>query len=172
MTVKPGLSIADSRRRCGACNACCTHLSVPTLGKSAGQECPHLKPGVCGCTIHDSRPNECRNFSCVWLDGGFSPDDRPDKIGVIFFAQHNTAFAPNQPIVAAKSVLPDGLITGRGKVVFDLVRQKRLLLLITADRRELFGPPELLAQAERNLRAWIAQHGEQGVQVEVVRQPK
>lgn len=166
------LHVTDSRRRCGACNACCTHLRVPSINKAADETCPHLRPGVCGCGIHEARPQECRNFTCAWLDGGLSLDDRPDKIGVIFFAQHGTAFSPDEPVLAVKSVWPDGLIAGRAKVLFDLLRQKRLLLLISPDRRELFGPIDQVTRAEQRLKAWLADNGAaaEGVRTDFVRQ--
>lgn len=69
---------------CDGCTACCDALEVDDiiLRKPAGVTCPH----VCevGCGIHESRPQGCRGFDCVYL---LSDDDismRPDKTGVIF----------------------------------------------------------------------------------------
>ena len=71
------------RRECGSCTACCAILGVAELHKPVNVECPH----VCaqGCSIYDTRPRTCRDWSCDWRNG-FLPgeEQRPDKLGVIF----------------------------------------------------------------------------------------
>ena len=68
-------------RACGACTACCTSLGVPELPKAAGDPCPHS--GAHGCSIYDSRPASCRAYRCLWLQGLFRAEHRPDLLGLI-----------------------------------------------------------------------------------------
>jgi hypothetical protein len=48
-------------------------MAIETLAKPAACWCPHCKTGR-GCLIYQTRPAECRNFSCLWL-----LDDRLDE---------------------------------------------------------------------------------------------
>jgi hypothetical protein len=89
-------------RDCGSCSACCRAMAVPSIGKPALTGCRHVfhqlytaeiigdaappsRPGIdCGCEIYASRPKECADFQCCWLEGFFKPKDRPDLLGVVF----------------------------------------------------------------------------------------
>jgi hypothetical protein len=73
-------------RQCGACAACCTAEGVHELHKPPGQTCQF----VCaqGCANYARRPASCREFECLWLQGAFDADLRPDTLGVVF------SFAP------------------------------------------------------------------------------
>jgi Fe-S-cluster containining protein len=53
-------------RECGECTLCCKLLGVESIGKDAGVWCAHCTSRH-GCAIYDSRPEECRNFICAWL---------------------------------------------------------------------------------------------------------
>lgn len=70
--------------QCGDCTACCTVLAVTELQKPARRACDH----VCcsGCRIYENRPQECRQFHCLWMRGalGADPALRPDTLGVMF----------------------------------------------------------------------------------------
>ena len=52
-------------RACGECTVCCTVMAVPELHKPNRRACDH----VCdeGCAIHAERPQDCRDFHCLWL---------------------------------------------------------------------------------------------------------
>ena len=66
-------------RECGACALCCKVLTIAALHKPRNVWCGNCKPGK-GCGIHSTRPDECRDFFCVWMaDGGFGPEWRPDR---------------------------------------------------------------------------------------------
>ncbi|HLG79597.1 MAG TPA: hypothetical protein VKY22_01170 [Bradyrhizobium sp.] len=66
-------------RVCGDCSLCCKVMAVETLGKPAGSWCTHCKPGR-GCRIHESRPEECRRYSCLWLtDPWFGEHWKPNR---------------------------------------------------------------------------------------------
>jgi hypothetical protein len=60
--------------------ACCTRLTVESLGKPAGIRCPHAHRG---CAIHPTKPEECRTFACAWLLGLGGDGDRPDQSGIL-----------------------------------------------------------------------------------------
>ena len=65
-------------RQCGACSLCCKLPYVKELGKSIDTWCQHCKPGA-GCLIYAMRPTTCRDFVCIWKEGGFSDDWFPAK---------------------------------------------------------------------------------------------
>jgi len=54
-------------RQCGQCSLCCKLLDVPEAGKEDGKWCPHVRPGLGGCSIYKDRPNPCRAYACAWL---------------------------------------------------------------------------------------------------------
>jgi hypothetical protein len=68
-----------AERSCGSCSLCCTVLRVDDLSKLAGRDCAHQGPRGCG--IYQTRPNICRGYRCLWLQGGLEDDQRPDLIG-------------------------------------------------------------------------------------------
>lgn len=66
-------------RSCGACTLCCKVYDVPSLDKPAGTWCRHCKPGR-GCGIHETRPQHCRSFHCLWMTAAFlGPEWKPDR---------------------------------------------------------------------------------------------
>lgn len=70
-------------RSCGDCQACCTILPVPPVGKKANARCPHQRFGK-GCTIYDRRPIPCKVWSCRWLVDDDAADlRRPDRCGYV-----------------------------------------------------------------------------------------
>ncbi|MEM9416536.1 MAG: hypothetical protein AAGA29_13830 [Planctomycetota bacterium] len=71
-----------SERECGSCTACCNVLAIEPLDKPGFSPCAH----ACGdgCAIYAQRPDCCRDFTCLWLQGHMAEDDRPDKLGVVF----------------------------------------------------------------------------------------
>lgn len=54
-------------RDCGTCSLCCKLLGIGALAKPAGSWCAHCSPPG-GCTIYEGRPQECRDFACLWLE--------------------------------------------------------------------------------------------------------
>lgn len=69
---------------CGACTACCRDLELHEIPSKIGEWCRHCTPGE-GCQIYDDRPEECREFRCMWLQMERAGEDlRPDMCGVIF----------------------------------------------------------------------------------------
>lgn len=72
-------------RDCAGCTLCCKLLAVPELSKAQDQNCIACEPGK-GCRIHDlpSFPKSCTEFNCLWKQGLFPDEWRPDKTGVVF----------------------------------------------------------------------------------------
>lgn len=77
----PGLPVDQpvAGRDCGTCTLCCKVYDVPVLDKPLGQWCPHCKPGK-GCGIHETRPEFCRQFNCLWILAEFlGPEWKPER---------------------------------------------------------------------------------------------
>lgn len=84
-------------RVCGECNLCCKILGVSEVTetrnespfvifkeKPQGVWCQYVKAGD-GCGVYRSRPQACRDFSCMWLDSQTLDDQfRPDRCSVVF----------------------------------------------------------------------------------------
>lgn len=79
--VKAAKERKAPKRVCGPCQACCLVLGVPELGKLSGNPCPH----ACsvGCGVYQSRPGSCRVYRCLWLQGSFKAEHRPDLVGLV-----------------------------------------------------------------------------------------
>ena len=69
-------------RACGSCSLCCTVLRVDELRKLGGTSCIH-QCATGGCGIYDRRPQICRAYRCLWLGGGLTDGDRPDRLGAV-----------------------------------------------------------------------------------------
>ena len=137
-------------RTCGSCTACCKVLGVEELGKLEGQQCPHVCAG--GCSIYKKRPESCREFECLWLQGLFEERDRPDRLRVVFDV--TTTDAPIHGILA-REMLTGRARRGRAKKIIEiLVLQNIPIFIVNADSglRSLLLPrgfrmPKELVQA-------------------------
>jgi len=70
--------------RCGSCTLCCRIARVPELNKPVDTWCKHCDIGK-GCKIHESRPDSCRNFECLWYTNEDWPADlQPSECKVMF----------------------------------------------------------------------------------------
>lgn len=58
-------------------------LSVKEIYKSANERCKHLTGGRCG--IYQTRPNQCKEFVCSWLDGSLPKSQAPHKTGCVIW---------------------------------------------------------------------------------------
>jgi Fe-S-cluster containining protein len=74
-----------TERTCGECYRCCVAFGIPELRKYQDQSCRHLdgRNPKARCSIYGDRPTCCREYLCLWREGHFDEDDRPDKGGVI-----------------------------------------------------------------------------------------
>jgi len=71
-------------RGCGDCSLCCKLIRVDAFAKAPGTWCSHCAPGSGGCTIYDSRPAECRDFYCAWLQSpSLGEEWRPSRCKLV-----------------------------------------------------------------------------------------
>ena len=79
-------------RDCGTCTLCCKVYDVPALEKSAGSWCRHCQPGR-GCGIHETRPQHCRSFHCMWMTQTWlGPEWKPDRSKLVLSVDPATHF--------------------------------------------------------------------------------
>ena len=79
-------------RACGTCTLCCKVYDVPSLEKPAGTWCRHCKPGR-GCGIHETRPQHCRSFYCLWMTQAWlGPEWKPDRSKMVLSVDPVTSF--------------------------------------------------------------------------------
>jgi len=96
MALTTGSTVSE--RQCGNCTLCCAAIAVFHLRKPTGTPCPH----IChtGCSIYGEHPRECRDFACLWLEGRFGDDDRPDGLGVVICRDFEPATGEEMVCVA------------------------------------------------------------------------
>ena len=74
------------KRECGECRECCIVMDVHSMDKPGGVACKHLCRDGCG--IYLNRPNDCREFECVWLQGGLTSTMKPSRVNTVaWFSQ-------------------------------------------------------------------------------------
>jgi hypothetical protein len=68
---------------CGECTLCCKLLETHDIKTERGEICPYCSEK--GCLIYHDRPNECREYKCMWLQmDAVGIEMRPDKSHIIF----------------------------------------------------------------------------------------
>jgi hypothetical protein len=74
-----------TERTCGECYRCCVAFGISEIKKHQDKACRHLdgRNPTARCSIYANRPMACQTYTCLWRDGHFDEDDRPDKSGVI-----------------------------------------------------------------------------------------
>lgn len=79
-------------RSCGTCTLCCKVYEVPAVESPMGKWCQHCKPGS-GCGIHETRPNHCREFFCLWMIAGWLGDEwKPERAKFVLTVDPRTRF--------------------------------------------------------------------------------
>ena len=114
-------------RTCGTCTACCHALAVEQIGKPAFRRCPSLKFAG-GCEDYDARPDACRNFACLWLQGHMSEGDRPDLLGAIFTTTSEPQVGQHVLIL---EVIEGALASVRLQDAIDQLKSKTPVLTLT-----------------------------------------
>lgn len=73
-------------RTCGTCTACCKTHGIPELKKLPNVLCPEVNKVCHNCSIYDTRPQSCRDFECLWLQGvqWLTEEDKPEKSKVVW----------------------------------------------------------------------------------------
>lgn len=68
-------------RKCDDCNLCC---KLPSINngkfKKDYEWCSNCEIGI-GCKIYNDRPQVCKDFSCLWLNGLIDEELKPNKVG-------------------------------------------------------------------------------------------
>lgn len=83
MSTGPG---GQAPRSCGTCSLCCKLLEIASIDKPAGKWCPDCAPPN-GCSVYDRRPEECRGFSCGWLEiPGLGEAWKPQRCKIVLFS--------------------------------------------------------------------------------------
>ena len=69
-------------RECGDCNLCCKwlYLNVDNELVRPGRPCKYVGKS---CTIHEKRPNVCRNYFCAYIQGVLPEWMKPSHCGII-----------------------------------------------------------------------------------------
>jgi hypothetical protein len=77
------IPLQPTTRACDGCTLCCKVLAIPEVPTAKDTWCRHAKKHA-GCGIYATRPEPCRTFRCLWLDGLLPEWARPDKVhGVV-----------------------------------------------------------------------------------------
>jgi SEC-C motif len=120
-------------RTCGACFACCKILNIysETLKKEADVLCPNYQHGM-GCTIYDQRPEQCRQWYCVWRFDDVLPHDfSPDKINIAFCLEKS----PRHP---AKNIIVARAYEAEYEIAFATEKAQRAFDLLIAAGHEVW----------------------------------
>lgn len=73
-------------QECGECTLCCKLLEIHDIPTPSPIEswCMYCEPGT-GCEAYNTRPEECRQFQCMWSQmEHVGIELRPDKCHIIF----------------------------------------------------------------------------------------
>lgn len=151
-------------RQCGTCTACCqgTGLAAPAVNKDRWVRCDRLRDEPRAdhtqpiCTVYPERPDGCRAFECLWLQGLVGAPYRPDRCGLMLTvtAERDVFVADGDAVrqaVIAYEVWPGAADRGDG---FQMIRELAKRVLVVLRRQDgivLSGPPAMVAQAQRAL---------------------
>lgn len=134
------IDLKPVERTCGPCTLCCKVLRIPELEKPQNAWCRHAKKGR-GCGIYEARPESCRSFSCLWLDGLAPEWARPDLVHGVM-----TATTDGAQLVLHEDPGFRGAAREKLKEVIDrfVADGKHYVAVVSGDRRTLIATPELL----------------------------
>jgi hypothetical protein len=133
-------------RSCGTCTLCCKVFEVPSLQKPAGTWCRHCTPGV-GCAIHETRPQHCREFFCLWMSDASMPAEwKPEqsKIVLTYFPGNGFLYAqvdPGSPQAWRKAPYYDQLRAWARR----LNEENRHVVVFVNDSATLIMPDDAIA---------------------------
>ncbi|MBB4006379.1 hypothetical protein [Allorhizobium taibaishanense] len=85
MPIPVSQPIAGPARRCGTCTLCCRLPDIEELDKPANQPCRHCNQT--GCRIYEARPQLCRDFLCLWMEGHIGPEWHPQDSHMMVYGQ-------------------------------------------------------------------------------------
>ena len=79
---------AIAGRTCGDCAMSCKIPVIPELNKPYNTWCTHCIDKA-SCSIHDTRPQRCRDFNCYFLGSQLGEEWRPSKCRMILAAHED-----------------------------------------------------------------------------------
>src|SRR3954462_14556976 len=83
-------------RACGTCALCAKVFRIEDLAKPAGKWCAHCAIGS-GCSVYETRPQQCRAFDCVWIQEPSMPEAwKPEHSKIVFSVWPATGFIYGQ----------------------------------------------------------------------------
>ncbi len=136
------MSTPDPTRACGTCTACCEILSIEVPGvlvKPKNAPCPHLDVLGRKCGIYAARPQPCRVFDCLWLQGLGEVHERPDRSGVML--DYRTTKFGN--VLHAWEAWPGSFATPAAEAVLAGLAVRACVLCIPRQGpRRLLGPAD------------------------------
>jgi hypothetical protein len=121
---------------------CCKVYRIEDLDKPAGKWCAHCVIGS-GCKTYDDRPQQCRDFNCVWLQDDTLPLSwKPDASKIVFSIYPTTGFVYGQvdassPFAWQKEPYISGLRAWSER----LLQERRHLLIFVGTNATLIMPP-------------------------------
>lgn len=134
----------NDKRSCGDCSACCVVMGVEELKKDKYKRCTHLCAKGCG--IYETRPQTCKAFECLWLQGMLTSEHRPDKLGIMFTATGEHGGLGN--CIVAMSVWSGALENPKAIELLKAIAQYEIVIVVNGSRRQIMGPPDRLHDVE------------------------
>jgi hypothetical protein len=158
-------------RACGTCTLCCKVYDVPAVESVAGTWCRHAKPGR-GCGIHETRPDHCRAFHCLWMTQNWlGPEWKPEISKMVLSVDPATSCLfvqvdPGQPAAWRRQPYygqlkqwAAGAIAQRRQVVVFLNKSATVILPDRDVPLGIFAPGDRIVARER--------HTPQGLAVDI-----
>lgn len=131
-------------RTCGGCTMCCKLLGIPELKKMPGTWCSHCHIGT-GCRIYEERPQSCRDFMCMWLQGNAPDGARPDRSKVVLWVPD--VFPDGAIIATVDPTAPDAWQQGPvGRAIQQWLHAGRTLVLRIGHHTEVRGSDQAQVQ--------------------------
>jgi len=122
-------------RECGSCTLCCKLLGIKELKKPAGVWCNLVQIGT-GCGQYETRPQSCRDFSCLWLQGVLPLELKPSEVRAVFSMTTDNA----KIVVFVDPGYPDAPKTGELGRTLHRISTKVPVIVICGDKRKMLLP--------------------------------
>lgn len=132
-------------RNCDGCTLCCKLPRIPAISKPSNQWCAYCRNG---CSIHDHKPQVCREFNCWWLAGAGDEQERPDRAH--FYISGNAGDDALKVLV--DSDYPDAW---RASQLLERFRGRGFHLIVVVDKSLTFLPGKGRVMPEKLVVEWL-----------------